>query len=161
MLSLSLSPSDGSITGAMLRELLKLSLSGCVSSNVRVEPSNLLTMQEKGERKGGGGKESLCSPNDAHWEPSCAKFHRMVLPCFLSCGPRTPIYRQSHIGPFCMVGPKQLCSAEMTQQHKEINKQINKHFQPSAENEPCNQSDTGPLLKNGHTINFELMQDLE
>lgn len=44
-----LSP-DGSITGAMLRELLKLSLSVCVSSSVQAEPSNLLTTQEKRER---------------------------------------------------------------------------------------------------------------
>lgn len=51
ILSLSLSPSDGSITGAMLRELLQPSLSGCVSSNVRVELSNLLTMQEKGKKE--------------------------------------------------------------------------------------------------------------
>lgn len=72
-------------------------------------------------------KISLWSPNDARWEPSCTKFHLVVLLCFLSCGPRTPIYRQSHIGPFCMVGPKQLCSAEniWQQQNKEINKQIN------------------------------------
>lgn len=48
--------SDGSITGAMLRELLKLSLSGCVSSNVRLEPSNLLTVQEK------RGREEKVSP---------------------------------------------------------------------------------------------------
>lgn len=51
ILFLSLSPSDGSITGAMLRELLQPSLSGCVSSNVRVELSNLLTMQEKGKKE--------------------------------------------------------------------------------------------------------------
>ncbi len=151
-LFLILSLSDGSITGAMLRELLQPSLSGCVSSNVGVELSNLLTMQEKRKREG-GGKKSLWSPNDARWEPSCAKCRRVVLPCFLSCGPRTPIYRQSHIGPFCMVGPKQLCSAEKKwqQQNKEINKHINKHIRkayfcanarirtfcvPSAENEP-------------------------
>lgn len=54
ILSLSPSLSDGSITGAMLRELLQPSLSGCVSSNVRVEPCNLLTMQEKGKREEGG-----------------------------------------------------------------------------------------------------------
>lgn len=60
LLSLCLSLSDGSITGAMLRELLKLSLSGCVSSNLRVEPSNLLTMQEKGKRE--GGEKSLTGP---------------------------------------------------------------------------------------------------
>ena len=53
--SLTLAPSDGSITGAMLRELLQPSLSGCVSSNVRVEPCNLLTVQEKGTREAGGG----------------------------------------------------------------------------------------------------------
>lgn len=54
--------SDGSITGAMLRELLKLSLSGCVSSIVGLEPPNLLTVQEKrSEREGGreGGEKSL------------------------------------------------------------------------------------------------------
>lgn len=110
VLPFSLLLSDGSITGAMLRELLQPSLSGCVSSNVRVELSNLLTMQER-EREN-EEKNPLWSPNDARWEPSCAKFCRVVLPCFLSCGPRTPIYRQSHIGPFCMAGPKQLCSAE-------------------------------------------------
>lgn len=44
----------------MLRELLQPSLSGCVSSNVRVEPSNLLTMQEKGKR--GEGKKRLSGP---------------------------------------------------------------------------------------------------
>lgn len=86
-LSFSFSPSpflsDGSITGAMLRELLQPSLSGCVSSNVGVEPCNLLTMQEKGkERRGGKKKKSLRSPNDARREPSCAKFRRVVLPCF-------------------------------------------------------------------------------
>lgn len=43
--------SDGSITGAMLRELLKLSLSGCVSSNVGLQPPNLLAVQEKRERE--------------------------------------------------------------------------------------------------------------
>lgn len=117
--TLSLSISDGSITGAMLRELLQPSLSGCVSSNVRAELSNLLTMQEK--RKERRRKKSFWSPNDARREPSCAKFCRVVLPCFLSCGPRTPIYRQSHIGPFCMVGPKQLRSAE-----KHDNNKINK-----------------------------------
>lgn len=53
VVSFSFSLSDGSITGAMLRELLQPSLSGCVSSNVRVELSNLLTMQEKGKREGG------------------------------------------------------------------------------------------------------------
>lgn len=37
----------------MLRELLQSSLSGCVSSNARVELSNLLTMQEKEKREGG------------------------------------------------------------------------------------------------------------
>lgn len=111
ILSLSLSPSDGSITGAMLRELLQPSLSGCVSSNVRVELSNLLTMQEKGKKEN-EEKKSLWSPNDARWEPSCAKFRRVFLPSFLSCGPRTPIYRHSHIGPLCMAEPKQLCSAE-------------------------------------------------
>lgn len=73
---------DGSITGAMLRELLQPSLSGCVSSNVRVELSNMLTKQERGKRE--GGKKSLWSPNDARWEPSCAKFRRVVLPCFPS-----------------------------------------------------------------------------
>lgn len=129
ILSLSLSPSDGSITGAMLRELLQPSLSGCVSSNVRVELSNLLTMQEKGKKEN-EEKKSLWSPNDARWEPSCAKFRRVFLPSFLSCGPRTPIYRHSHIGPLCMAEPKQLCSAEKKwqQQNKEINKQINKHI---------------------------------
>lgn len=33
-------------------------------------------------------------------------------PRFISRGPRTPIFRHSHIGLFCMVGPKQLPSAE-------------------------------------------------
>lgn len=52
--------SDGSITGAMLRELLKLSLSGCVSSNVGPEPPNLLTVQEKRARE--EGREEKVSP---------------------------------------------------------------------------------------------------
>lgn len=57
-LFLILSCTDGSITGATLRELLQPSLSGCVSSNVRALLSNLLTMQEKGERMMGGKKIS-------------------------------------------------------------------------------------------------------
>lgn len=64
---------DGSITGAMLRELLKLSLSVCVSSSVQAEPSNLLTTQEK-KRANEEEKHSLLSPNDARWEPSSARF---------------------------------------------------------------------------------------
>lgn len=51
-------------------------------------------------------KESLWSPNDARWEPSGTKFCRVVPPFFLPRGPRTPIYRHSHIGPFCMAGPR-------------------------------------------------------
>lgn len=125
--SLSLSVSDGSITGAMLRELLQPSLSGGVSSNVGAELSNLLTMQEK--RKETRRKKSFWSPNDTRREPSCAKFCRVALPCFLSRGPRTPIYRQSHIGLFCMVWPKQLRSAEKHVNNKiKINKQINKQL---------------------------------
>lgn len=69
----SLPSSDGSITGAMLRELLKLSLSVCVSSNVQAEPSNLLTTQEK-KKANEEEKQSLRSPNDARWEPSSARF---------------------------------------------------------------------------------------
>lgn len=115
--------SDGSITGAMLRELLKLSLSGCVSSNVRLEPSNLLTVQEK------RGREEKVSPPPlplpTQMMPTGS--HRALNfagrpphptpsppPRFLSHGPQTPIYRRSHIGPFCLVGPEQLHSAEKT-----------------------------------------------
>lgn len=51
---------DGSITGATLRELLKLSLNVCVSSSVRADPSNLLTTQEK--REPTRRKSSLFAP---------------------------------------------------------------------------------------------------
>lgn len=126
--------SDGSITGAMLRELLKLSLSGCVSSNVGLQPPNLLTVQEKRERRRkrmGGRKKSrrLVPPSPTHMTPTGS--HRALNfagrplfaplsppPRFLSHGPQTPIYRRSHIGPFCLVGPEQLHSAEKRQQIK-------------------------------------------
>lgn len=105
---------DGSITGAMLRELLKLSLSVCVSSSVRVEPSNLLTTQEK--REPTSRKSILFAP-----QMTPAGSHRLLdsagrlsppPPQFISRGPRTLIFRRSHIGLFCMVGPKQLPSAQ-------------------------------------------------
>lgn len=114
--------SDGSITGAMLRELLKLSLSGCVSSNVSArafQPAHRAGKRK--ERRRGGGESLPGPPNDARWEPSHAKFCWVVFPRFLSRGPQTPIYRQSHIGPFCLVGPEQLHSAE-----KNDNNQIRK-----------------------------------
>lgn len=101
-------PPDGSITGATLRELLKLSLSVCVSSSVQVEPSNLLTTQEKRE----------WTRRESSLQMTPAGSHRLLdsagrlSPSFISRGPWTPIFRRSHIGPFCMVGPKQLCSAE-------------------------------------------------
>lgn len=49
--------SDGSITGAMLRELLKLSLSGCVSSNVSAwafQPAHRAGKRKERRRWGGG-----------------------------------------------------------------------------------------------------------
>lgn len=99
---------DGSITGATLRELLKLSLNVCVSSSVRADPSNLLTTQEK--REPTRRKSSLFAP-----QMTPTGSHRLLDsagPQFISRGPRTLIFRHSHIGLFCMVGPKQLPSAQ-------------------------------------------------
>lgn len=155
-LTLLLSLSDGSITGAMLRELLQPSLSGCVSSNVRVELSNLLTMQEKGKGEGRGKISpvpkwcplgaivSLISPGGS----PCFFFFLVALDSDL---PTEPYWGFLHGGSQAAVfSRKKKC-----QQNKEINKQINKHIRkayfaagawirtfrvPSAESEPYSQT---------------------
>lgn len=131
--------SDGSITGAMLRELLKLSLSGCVSSNVRLEPSNLLTVQEK------RGREEKVSPPPlplpTQMMPTGS--HRA-----LNFAGRAP---PPHPLVFCLMAPRlrftdgailvlsawwglSSCIQQKKQAtNKEINKEISKHFVPSAE----------------------------
>lgn len=134
----SLPSSDGSITGAMLRELLKLSLSVCVSSNVQAEPSNLLTTQEK-KKANEEEKQSLRSPNDARWEPSSARFCWAALPTpapvlFLAA-PGLRFSDAAILGLSAWWGPSSCLQQKKKSQqpNREINKEIKEHFPPSAE----------------------------